>query len=281
LPVVRRLLPLLAVVLALVLSACRVEVRAEVAVRDDGTGEVAVTVVADAEAVRAAPSLADDFSAADATAAGWTVDGPTLTPEGGLVVVARKPFRTIAEAEVVLAEISGPGGPLQSLGLTQERAFAEVETSFTGEGRLDGGLAAFGDSALVAALGGRQPFEVALGDRPLDEVLGITLTVLLPGEVTEAAPAGELAADGSAASYRVPVDGTSIDLGTTAVQRDEAALAARRREQLALVALLAWLALVLVGGTLWLWRRRRAPAPEPDPHGAAPPSPPSERVGTP
>ena len=60
----------------------------------DGAGTITVTATADAELVAQAPGLADDLHFDDLVAAGWAVDGPTPTDDGGLEVVAPPDLRS-------------------------------------------------------------------------------------------------------------------------------------------------------------------------------------------
>jgi hypothetical protein len=65
----RRALSLL--VVALALTACKVDTTVKVEVEADGSGVITVTAVADAEVVAQAPGLAEDLRFDDALAAGW------------------------------------------------------------------------------------------------------------------------------------------------------------------------------------------------------------------
>ena len=68
----RRLLAL--VVVALALTACKVDTTVDVTVNADGSGVITLTAVADADVVAQAPGLAEDLRFDDAIAAGWVLD---------------------------------------------------------------------------------------------------------------------------------------------------------------------------------------------------------------
>ncbi len=57
---------------------------------------------------REAPGLAEDLRFDDAVAAGWTVEGPTATADGGLGVVLAHPVTSAAEATNLLASLGPP-----------------------------------------------------------------------------------------------------------------------------------------------------------------------------
>jgi hypothetical protein len=98
---VRRVL--FVIIAALALAACKVDTRVDVVVQPDGTGNITLTAVADAELVQKTPGLAEDLRFDDVTAAGWTVDGPTPTADGGLTVSVAHPFATVEEATALRA----------------------------------------------------------------------------------------------------------------------------------------------------------------------------------
>ena len=119
----RRLLAL--VVVALALTACKVDATVDVAVKADGTGVITLTAVADADVVAQAPGLAEDLRFDDAIAAGWVLTPPAATDTGGLQVVLTHEFATVEEATALLQSINGAGGPLHDVVLT--RAVTAIE----------------------------------------------------------------------------------------------------------------------------------------------------------
>ena len=90
------------------LAACRLDATVELTIGADGTGELAVTAVADADVVAQAPGLAESLQFADAVAAGWVVEGPTATEDGGLTVTLRHPVTSAEEATNLLASLGPP-----------------------------------------------------------------------------------------------------------------------------------------------------------------------------
>lgn len=191
----RRLLALVAC--ALVLSACRVDVTVDVAMNQNGSGRLAVTVVADAAVVNQAPGLAADLRLDDLAAAGWQTSGAVPTADGGLAITLTRPFDTPEQATALLSTLNGPAGPLQAINLQRNATERAITYTVTGTGRLDGGLDAFADSDLLATVGGTPYAEqiTAAGLTPAD-VVGVVLRVRLPGDVESTT--ATTAADGSA-----------------------------------------------------------------------------------
>lgn len=204
-------------VAALALTACKVDTTVDVKVNADGTGVITLTAMADADVVAQAPGLAEDLRFDDAVAAGWLLTPPAATESGGLQVVLTHPFATVEEATALLASINGPGGPLHDAVITRTVTDDDITTAVAGTLRVDGGIDAFADPDVLAAIGG-SPYAdniAATNLRPTD-VVTFTLTADLPGE--PATPAtGPTAADEQSLKWSVPLDGTSADLATTSV----------------------------------------------------------------
>lgn len=260
------------------LSACRVDTVVDVRLDASGAGTVEVAVVADAEVVKAAPGLADDLRVADLEPAGWIVEGPTATPEGGLSLTLQRPFATPQEATSILAQLSGPDGPFHDLTVDQRRAFARVDSTLRGSIRLDNELGSFVDNGVLAAIGG-QPYADTLSTRQLDvnEALGIRIRLHAPGrlQLTDGTPlpAGEAqaAAGGSTGTsettsleWTAQLDGAAVGDGQPISAEirlaDAGARSARRWRDFTPWAAAAWLALVLgvvAPLTSLLSRRRR------------------------
>ncbi|HSS10288.1 MAG TPA: hypothetical protein VLL25_10400 [Acidimicrobiales bacterium] len=128
--------------------------RVDVEVKADGSGTVTVTAQLDQEAAQSVPDLAAELRTADLVQAGWRVDGPRPVVGGGLLVAASKPFRTPAEAEQVIAEISGPNGPFHDLHISRQRSLLATRTTVRGTIDLTCGLQCFSDPALQQQLAG-------------------------------------------------------------------------------------------------------------------------------
>jgi hypothetical protein len=229
--VLRRLLALAACAVAL--AGCRVDADVLLEIGADGTGELVVTATVDADVVQHAPGLAADLRLRDARAAGWRVEGPTATEDGGLTVTLRHPVTSAEEATNLLASL---GPPFQDVHL--ERATVEDETTWTLSGQLvlPDGFASFADSDLATAVGG-PPFADRLSGVTPEESMSIAFGADLPGAVEETTGDEQ---DGRL-QWTSPLDGSSTDLATRTVQRPSSDSAwAGPLSVLALVLLVVW-----------------------------------------
>lgn len=202
-------------VAALTVSACQVDMSVEVDVEADGSGTITVSATADADVVAQTPGLAEDLRFDDAVAAGWTLQGPEVTDAGGLSVTLTHDFATVEEATVLLASVNGSGGPLHDVAVTRAVTDDEITTSLVGTLRIDGGVDAFADPEMLAAIDG-SPYAdniAAAGLRPTD-VVTFTFTAELPGEV---ATTGTDTVSEPILSWSVPLDATSIDVARISV----------------------------------------------------------------
>ncbi|HEX6166599.1 MAG TPA: hypothetical protein VFZ30_07430 [Acidimicrobiales bacterium] len=200
----RPLLAALSLLVVVGVSACQVRTTVTLDVADDGSGTVEVAVDLDAEAVARLPDLdgngvsdAADLAALarddDLVAAGWTVEGPETGDDGGVRLQATRAFGTPAEAERVLAELTGPSGALRDLHVTRSESFGSTRIRFAGTADLSGGLEAFGDEGLAAALEGEALGEdaTAIEERlgqPLADAFTLEVTAVLAGEQTSWSP---------------------------------------------------------------------------------------------
>lgn len=125
----RRFRILVLVLGALVLSACRLDVKVNVAMNADGTGEVVVVATVDADVVNQVPGLAGSLRLDDATAAGWMVEGPTAVDGGGLTVTLRHPFASAAEASNLVNSL---GPPFAAIVLDRLVTEDDITTTLTG-----------------------------------------------------------------------------------------------------------------------------------------------------
>lgn len=247
---------LLLVVCALALTACRVDANVDVEMAENGSGVITVTAVADAELVARAPGLADDLRFDDLVAAGWVVQGPAATADGGLSLVLRHPFGTPEQATSILASLNGRNGPLLDVILGRTLAERSVELSMTGFSGTTVGLASFADDELLAAVGA-VPWasEVAAQGLTIDQALSVSISAALDGEVV--ATTGTAGDDGRV-RWSVPLDGSLIDLATTSSVSLDKGGVWRVLPYLALAALVVW---VLAAAAL-IWRMvmaRRTP----------------------
>lgn len=248
---------LLLVVCALLLTACRVDANVDIEMAENGSGLITVTAVADAALLARAPGLADDLRFDDLVAAGWVVQGPAPTADGGLSLVLRHPFATPAEATALLQSLNGRNGPLLDVALGRTVGETSVELSLTGFTGATVGLASFADDDLLAAVGAT-PWEAELAAQglALDQALAISVSAALDGEL--AATTGTTGEDGRV-RWSVPLDGPLIDLATTSSVSLAKGGLWRVLPYLALAALVLW----VLAATALIWRMvaaRRAPA---------------------
>ncbi len=176
---------LLIVLAAVVLSACRVDATVELVMGDDGTGTVTVTAVADADVVAQAPGLAADLRFDDAVAAGWTVEGPAATDDGGLRAALSHPVTSAAEATNLLASIGPPFTAMSVERVTSEDGDTTTLT-LSGQLTLTGGFDAFADADLLAAVGG-SPYadEIAASGASPASSMTVALAAGFAGDVDE------------------------------------------------------------------------------------------------
>lgn len=216
---VRRFLPLLAIVALVLLAGCRVDVVVDLQLGADGTGQLTVAATVDAEVVRDAPGLADDLRFDDAVALGWVVDGPTPTNDGGLAVTLRHPVTSADDATNLLA---GLGPPFVEVRLERTTADDddgdedEATTTMSGRLELAAGFDSFADADLLAVTGATPYAEqiAAAGATP-EASMSIVFRAALPGEVESTT--GET--NDGALQWDAPLDGSAQDLATVTAQR--------------------------------------------------------------
>lgn len=158
----------------------------DVAVEDDGSGRVEVVVALDREAARRVPGLEDQLEVDDLDDAGWEVTGPERVDGGGVEVRATKAFASLDGLDDVVADVSGPDGPLSDLVVERDRAAFGDTWRVRGEADLRDGLEAFGDAGLRERLGGtsfgmsEEELEEAAGG-PLGEAVRLRVSADVPG----------------------------------------------------------------------------------------------------
>lgn len=238
------------------LASCRVDTNVDLSVNPNGSGKVSVTVTADADIVKAAPGLKSDVRNDDLTAAGWRMQGPDDTKDGGLTVTFSHSFRTPAEATALLAQVNDTKGPLKNV--TLARTGKDSNSTFTLSGTLEvnGGLEAFADDAAIKLIGGAPYAEqVQASGLDLGKVLGINFTASLPGTVkqTTGTPSG------STVTWRVPTDGTPTDIATVTNNVDIASNVARVARWLVMAILVVWVLGALALAFMVASRRPRTP----------------------
>ena len=203
---VARLGGLLVLCLAL-FAGCQTDASVIVDLHANGSGVVRVQVVLDAQAVGKVGDLSEILSVDDLKKAGWTLTGPgqanrvvreagalavgggaTSTPgypAGSVGIVLSRRFANVGQANMILASLSGPKGPLSNVHLTRSTSFSATKLSATGTVDLSNGFETFGDAPLSKALGGRSLTEVAGGlsgsAAPTGNALSVRLLVVPHG----------------------------------------------------------------------------------------------------
>ena len=241
----------------LLLASCRVDTVTSLSVNANGSGTVSVTVTADAAVYKAAPTLKTDVRNDDLTAAGWKMNGPKETKDGGLTVSFSHGFNTPAEATTLLGQVNGSRGPLKGLALQRSGKNSNSTFTLTGKLEVNGGLEAFADDAALKLLGGA-PYADQVKNSGLDlgKAVGIDFTASLPGKVVSTTGT----ANGAVITWRVPTDGTPTDVATTTNNVDIASNVARFFKWIVAFLLGAWvIGTVVLLGLVSARRGRRTP----------------------
>jgi hypothetical protein len=227
-------------------------------VEPDGTGTITFTATADAEVVAAVPTLADELATDDIVAAGWTVDGPTPLPDGGLTITLSHEFESDAEATNLLNSL---GPPFNQMAVTRNTSGEDTTTRLNGLLGLPDGFDSFADDDLIAAVGS-VPFSeeiVASGATP-ESSIGAVVRAQIPGQIDQDETNGNSLGD-NRLEWVVPTDGTILDWRAVSVQSPgDDRWWARPLSVVALVALVAWVAFMtlFIGYVLWArWQRSR------------------------
>lgn len=209
---------------AVLLSSCRVDSTVSIVVTPNGSGKISVVVTADKDIVAQTPGLKADIRTDDLKAAGWKIDGPRDTKEGGLILTITHSFNGPTEATALLRQVNGTRGPLHNAVLTRTGKSANSTWSLAGRLEVSGGLQAFADDATNTLLGGAPYAEQVKAARmDLGDAVGITFTASLPGTIKTTT--GQVT-DGTI-TWRVPMDGTPTDLATSVLNTDVASSVSR------------------------------------------------------
>jgi hypothetical protein len=175
-------------VVGLVSGGCRVDATVEARVAGTG-GVVTLRVALDREAVGVlGGSVTQGAQTSDLRQAGWEISPVRSVKGGGAEVEVSKAFHRPSDLGVVLAELSGPDGPLQHFSLVRHRSFLATTYRLRGSASLGAGAVAatgFGNSPDLAARlrdAGVDPdrVESLLAGRAADG-LHLRLVVDLPG----------------------------------------------------------------------------------------------------
>jgi hypothetical protein len=244
---VRRLALLLCALVAL-LAGCKVDTAVTIDVHDDGSGVVTVRATLDSEAVGEAEAgggkLEDRVRLDDLRAAGWTVEPWVRSDAGTAQIEMSKPFSSPDQVAGIVAEVSGPNGPVRDVQASRDRGVTSTEYRVSGAVDLAAiGTGVTADPDLVNALTNQQVDVNAIDQSLLAELRNaVTVSVVVNF------PDGTSTTVHGAAGQRLPFDVTTSVLNT------------RRLAWLGLAVVLVVLAiLVLLVGR----RRRRAREPIP------------------
>jgi hypothetical protein len=239
-------LVLLLVALVAVLAGCKVDTSVTVNMHDDGSGVVNVRATLDAQAVAEAEigggKLEDRIRLGDLAAAGWKISPWARSGSGTAQIELSKPFSSPAQVGGIIAEVSGPNGPVKDVAATRDHGAASTSYSVTGAvdlGAIGTGVTA--DQDLVNALTNQQ-----VDVNAIDQSLLAELKNAVSVSVVVKFPDGSSTTVNGAAGKRVP-----IDVSTSIVNTRRLALLA-----LAVVLLVLAIVVLLIGR-----RRRRARAP--------------------
>ncbi len=223
----------------LLLSSCRVDQTISLEVNRNGTGKVVVTAIADKAILDKAPDLAADIRTDDLVSAGWEVDGPNETDDGGLSLELTRKFKNATEATLILGQVNGPRGPLQEVVLT--RSGKDTNSVWTLAGRLEvnGGLQAFIDDAAFELLGAA-PYAADIEEAGLDigAAVGLTFRVSVPGDIESTTGVQK---DG-AITWLVPMDGSRVDIATSSTNVDVVSSVAGFGRILIVILFVLWVA---------------------------------------
>ena len=195
---------------------------------------------ADADVVAAVPTLADELALDDVVAAGWEVQGPTATPEGGLTLTISHSFTSPDDATNLLNSI---GPPFNQMSVQRTTVNNDTTTTLHGLLGLSNGFAVVrrrrsGDRRRLGPV--RRPDR---GQRCHAGVVDdVTIGAGLPGEIVPEETNGTTVEDGSL-EWVVPLDGSIAELRAQSLQAPaNNAWWARPLSIAALVALVAWVA---------------------------------------
>jgi hypothetical protein len=266
-----------------------VDATVSVVVRADGSGVVRVTVVADAEAVRAAESggvaLEQAVRLADLADSGWTVGPWVKADDGSATIVLSHPFDSVEQVAGIVAGLNGDAGPLPALEATRDEGLFGTEFGATGRIDIPGASARIADDAELLANLGALGVDVNVIDQQLlaqiQSSFTLTVIVQLPEQqpITFTSEPGKQGGPASQGERAVPTPGVAKVVTSGSVQNTERILFLVAAIGFGVLAMLVW--------SRGRRRRRRAgrrpPPRRPSPTarrgaGRGAPEPPARRV---
>lgn len=240
------------------LAGCQLDVAVDVVVDDDGTGTITVVAEADAALVEQVPTIAEDLVLDDIIDAGWEVDGPNPTPEGGLILTLTHDFEGNDEATNLLRSLGPPfNDPVISRGQNGDTATNTARANLG----LPQSFATFADEDLIAAVGG-VPFADQFEQSEVDPATALTavLRLTIPGELVDSETNAEILDDGRL-QWAVPTDGSILEASARSEQApSEGGVWARPVSTVALILLIVWVGFMTVFISyvaIARWRRSR------------------------
>lgn len=258
---------LLLTAFCLFLGACSASARAQVTLRGNGTGSVAVSVHFDRAAAARLEDLKSGLPVADLRAAGWSVKGPSPAGGGSVEVSASHPFTSMSEIPVLLADVAGTGpAAARPFHLQVKESEGLWTNSFVASGHVDlrCWLSCFDDPKLAKDVG----YPLGLSHSQLMSLLGapgkeltFSFGLSLPGSVGKA-DAGADRSDGTLV-WATPL-GTNTDVGA-----EGSTINVAHAIELAVAAVAGLLAVVVIA--VLLLGRRHSEA-EPARHGGGRPA---------
>jgi hypothetical protein len=177
-------------------TACQVDATTTVTVAEDGSGTVVVEVVLDRQAFLRVDDITRQLRVDDLEEAGWQITGPEPTSDRGRRVVAQKGFDDPDDAAAILAEVTGPDGPLADARVERSKQFGRIEQGFEATLDLSGGIEAFSDPDLASLL---NDLPIGQDVAALEEELGAPLADLTSFAVVVDLPAGDESSAGDPA----------------------------------------------------------------------------------
>lgn len=254
----RRIAATTIVLLATVLlSSCRVDTNIGLSVKPNGSGDVTVEVVADADVVTQAPGLDTDLRLDDVRNSGWKTDGPEKLEDGGMRLLLTHPFDNPVEATAILNQLNGPKGPLKAIVLARTGKDNDSTWDFTGQLAINGGTEAFIDDTTLELIGAA-PYagDIRRSGQELGQAVGVTLRVSLPGDIVTTTALQE---EGKLV-WRIPMDGSTTEIATQTKAVDVASTVSRFFKPVLLVLLVVWVVGVVFLYTVVSGAQRRRSA---------------------
>ncbi|MEM9039335.1 MAG: hypothetical protein AAGD33_05505 [Actinomycetota bacterium] len=251
-----------AAIAMLLLSACRLDVTVDIDVEPDGTGSIVVTTVADAALVERVPDLAEQLVLDDVVAAGWVVDGPTPTEDGGLRIVLSHTFSSDDEATNLIRSLGPPFRSTPNAKEVGRGVVGDVTNNSLSFGlTLPEGFAEFADADLVSTVGA-VPFadEFAAAGATPETSMSVTVTADLPGAIDDSRTTSETVDGRLRWEADLSPGGFVLVEAFSEQSPDEDRPWARPLSIVALIALIAWVAFMslFIGYVAFArWRRAR------------------------